>query len=110
MAISSRTAGIERSYLRTLRMVVTMKVSLKHAMRDEINATNRAVRLAAELADWFESEHGSTRCHELTGADFSSPSDVEAFCSTGLAQCAQRTRRVAAMVSEILAREGGVSH
>jgi C_GCAxxG_C_C family probable redox protein len=110
MAISSRTAGIERSYLRTLRMVLTMQVSLKSAMRDDLNAANRAVRLAANLARRFEGEYGTIRCRDLTGADFSSPSAVETFCATGLAQCAQRAKLVATMVSQILVREGDVPH
>jgi hypothetical protein len=36
-----------------------------------------------ELAAWFAAQFGSTQCREITGADFSSTTDVEAYLQGG---------------------------
>ncbi len=102
MAISAVAGGIERSYARTLRMIVMMMNGNKRALSDEVNAVNRAVRLAGGLASWFEEKYGSTRCSELTGADFSSPRSVEEFCAAGFGRCETITRGVAAKAADLL--------
>ncbi len=95
VAVSSKLGGVEDSRLRVLRMLATMAFSEERAMRDERNAANRSIRIAGALARWFEKEYGTTRCAELTKADFDSPPWVERFLAEGLPSCAERAHRVA---------------
>jgi C_GCAxxG_C_C family probable redox protein len=104
-AVSSKLGGVEDSLLRVLRMLATMAFSEERAMRDERNAANRAIRIAGALARWFEKEYGTTRCAELTHADFASLPSVEKFCADGLTLCMERARRVAVETKRLIAEE-----
>jgi hypothetical protein len=106
MAMSAQVSGIERSRWRTLKMLATMAVNVKWALRDSMNAFNPALRTTANLTRWFGKEFGSTRCAKLTNVDFSSPDSVRHFCaSSGIEDCRERARRVVVRVREMLVAE-----
>jgi hypothetical protein len=106
MAMSAQVSGIERSRWKTLKMLATMAINVKWALRDSANAFNPALRTTAKLARWFGEEFGSTRCAKLTNVDFSSPDSVRHFCaSSGIEDCRERARRVVIRVREMVAAE-----
>jgi hypothetical protein len=105
MAIGAARGGIERSFLRTLRMVTLLVLDEQRAMADHVNAFNRGIRIGRALAQEFRERYGSTRCAELTGVDFTSPHDAARFRAVGLGPCEAIARDVAARVRRLLQEE-----
>ncbi len=84
-------------------MIILMKTG-GDAFANKINTFNFTMNLGNRLALWFASEFGSTQCHEITGADFSTKAGVRSFMDGRAAACEEIPGRVAAKVEEILAR------
>lgn len=102
MAIGLRSAEIEGSRLKVLRMIATMLAG-GDAMAERLNAFNRTVNRGNALARWFTAEHGSTECRAVTGCSFSSRADVERYIREGqVTRCKGIAAAVAGRVERIL--------
>lgn len=105
MALGLAVGQIEGSRIRVLRMIATMAVG-GDAFADDVNAFNRVMNLGHELAQWFESEFGSTQCRALTGCDFATTNGVADYIARdGVSACATMARQVSSRVAEMLADE-----
>lgn len=102
MIAGRRLGEIENNYLRVFRMIVLFKIG-GDAFADRVNAFNPMMNLGNRMAQWFESEFGSLKCREITGADFSAPSGIRRFLDQNAAACEMITAKVAAKVREVLA-------
>ncbi len=59
-----------------------------------------------ELAAWFATQFGSTQCRAITGADFASTADVEAYLQGGgITRCQLIAQTVADRV-QLMLEEG----
>jgi protein-S-isoprenylcysteine O-methyltransferase Ste14 len=104
MALGLGTGEIETSPWRVLRMVFLILTG-GAAFHDHVNKFNGSMNRGGELAAWFASQFGSTQCRAITGADFSSIAEVEAYLQRGgICRCqviAQKvTDRVKLMLGE----------
>lgn len=105
MAVSVRLGGVERSTLRTLRMVAFLLLDEKRAMDDRVNAFNHVIRIARGLSSWFADQYGCTQCAELTGTNFTMPEEAERFRAVGVDRCEAIARGVADRVRKVLEEE-----
>lgn len=106
MALGLAIGEIEDSRPRVLRMIATMAIG-GNAFADDVNAFNSLMNLGHELAEWFASEFAATQCRSLTGADFSSVTEVRAYIARdGTSGCEEMARRVGERVAEMIARHG----
>jgi hypothetical protein len=102
MALGLRIGEIETSWWRVLRMVFLLLTG-GPAFDDTVNKFNRSMNRGGELAAWFTGEFGSTQCREITGADFSSFEDVEAYLhGSGITRCRQIAQKVAGHVQPMV--------
>lgn len=102
MALGLALAEIEHSRVRVLRMIATMAVG-GDAFADDVNAFNRIMNLGHELARWFDAEHGSILCRDLTGCDFSTREDAVGYVEgDGIDACERIAAGVAARVGELV--------
>jgi len=103
LAISSKTAKIENSYLRVARLNRLIRHENNAAMDEEINNFNRSINYSEELGHWFRNEFGSTSCHDIWGLNFSDMNDVEKYISGHcMLQCSYITKKVAQKVNSMI--------
>ncbi len=108
MAVSAKLGGVERSMLRTLRMVAFLIFAEERAMNDRVNDFNHVIHLARNLAVWFRERHGATCCADLTGTDFASSEGAARFRAAGLERCEAVAHSVAERVREVLEEESNL--
>lgn len=102
LAIGSRLGEIEDSHIRVLKMTGRMIVGAD-PMREDVNRFNRAINTSHRLALWFEDQFGSTKCHDILEASFSSRKGVNKYLSeNGMDRCREITRSVAQGVRRAL--------
>jgi protein-S-isoprenylcysteine O-methyltransferase Ste14 len=102
MALGLRIGDIEGSWWRVLRMVFLILTG-GPAFDDGVNKFNRAMNRGGELATWFATQFGSTQCRAITGADFSSTAEVEAYLQgSGISKCQHIAQKVADQVQLML--------
>jgi protein-S-isoprenylcysteine O-methyltransferase Ste14 len=95
MALGLGIGEIEGSWWRVLRMVFLLLTG-GPAFDDSVNKFNRSMNRGGELAAWFAAQFGSTQCRAITGADFSSTAEVEAYLQgSGIAKCQLIAQKVA---------------
>ena len=105
MALGLRIGEIEGSWWRVLRMVFLILTG-GPAFDDSVNKFNRSMNRGGELAAWFAGQFGSTQCREITGADFSSTAEVEAYLQgSGITKCQLIAQMVADHV-QLMLEEG----
>jgi len=103
MALGLSIGEIESSPWRVLRMVFLLLTG-GPAFHDRVDKFNRSMNRGGELAAWFATQFGSTQCRAITGADFSSTAEVEAYLQgNGIARCQLIAQRVADHVQLALA-------
>ncbi|MBK8479425.1 MAG: C_GCAxxG_C_C family protein [Opitutaceae bacterium] len=105
MAASAKIGGVERSTLRTLRLVAFLLLDEERAMDDRVNAFNPVIRIARGLSSWFIDRYGTTRCAELTGTNFATSESAERFRAAEVDRCEAIARSVADRVREVLEEE-----
>ena len=104
MMIGLACGHIEHSRRRIVRAIAGMAVG-GHAFADDLDALNRAMNKGHDLAKWFRSEFGSTRCCDITGADFSTLAGVLRYIeSDGVSRCRDVARAVAARAGSMFER------
>jgi protein-S-isoprenylcysteine O-methyltransferase Ste14 len=102
MALGLGIGEIEGSCWRVLRMVFLLLTG-GPAFDDSVNKFNRSMNRGGELAAWFAGQFGSTQCRAITGADFSSTAEVEAYIQGGgIARCRLIAQKVADQVQLML--------
>lgn len=105
MALGLAQGQIERSRLRVLRMIGTMATG-GNAFAEHLNAFNATMNRGHRLARWFSDRFGTTQCRALTGADFSTPADVEDYIARdGVARCQSMAEDVGHEVRGMLTAE-----
>jgi protein-S-isoprenylcysteine O-methyltransferase Ste14 len=102
MALGLGIGEIESSRWRVLQMVFLLRTG-GPAFADSVNKFNKSMNRGGDLAGWFTSQFGSTQCRALTGADFSSTAEVEAYIQRGgIAKCRLIAQKVADRVQLML--------
>jgi protein-S-isoprenylcysteine O-methyltransferase Ste14 len=102
MALGLRIGEIEGSWWRVLRMVFLLLTG-GPAFDDGVNKFNRSMNRGGELVGWFAEQFGSTQCRVITGADFSSATDVDAYLEGGgIDRCRLVAQKVADRVRLML--------
>ena len=102
MALGLSIGEIESSPWRVLRMVFLILTG-GPAFHDRVNKFNRSMNRGGELAAWFATQFGSTQCRAITGADFSSTAEVEAYLQgSGITKCQLIAQKVADHVQLML--------
>jgi protein-S-isoprenylcysteine O-methyltransferase Ste14 len=105
MALGLSTGEIESSPWRVLSMAFLILTG-GPAFDNRVNKFNRSMNRGGELAAWFATQFGSTQCRAITGADFSSTAEVEAYLQgSGITRCQLIAQKVAEHVQLML--EGG---
>jgi hypothetical protein len=105
MALGLGTGEIEHNWWHVLRMVVLLWTG-GPAFEDGVNRFNKPMNRGGGLAEWFARQFGSTQCRMITGADFSSAPDVEAYLQTGgVPRCQLIAQKVANQV-RLMLKEG----
>ena len=109
MALGLRIGEIEGSWWRVLRMVFLILTG-GPAFDDSVNKFNRSMNRGGELAAWFAAQFGSTQCRAITGADFSSTAEVEAYLQgSGITKCQLIAQKVADHV-QLMLEEGSAGN
>jgi hypothetical protein len=109
MALGLRIGEIESRWWRVLRMVFLLLTG-GPAFADGVNKFNRSMNRGGELAAWFAEQFGSTQCRAITGADFSSTAEVEAYLQgNGIAKCRLIAQKVADHV-QLMLEEGSAGN
>jgi len=109
MALGLNIGEIESSPWRVLRMAFLVLTG-GPAFNDGVNKFNRAMNRGGELAAWFTAQFGSTQCRAITGADFSSTAEVEAYLQGGgITRCQLIARKVADHV-RLMLEEGSAGN
>ncbi len=109
MALGLRIGEIEGSRWRVLRMVFLILTG-GPAFDDSVNKFNRSMNRGGELAAWFAAQFGSTQCRAITGADFSSTAEVEAYLQgSGISKCQLIAQKVADHV-QLMLEEGSAGN
>jgi C_GCAxxG_C_C family probable redox protein len=94
-AIGMKFGGIENRYMKVLKLMYLFMFNPDSAMNDHINKANRAMNISYELALRFEEEYGSTLCHDIIQANFSTKADVYKYISEKkMEKCVQITHFV----------------
>jgi len=102
MALGLRIGEIEGSWWRVLRMVFLLLTG-GPAFDDSVNKFNRSMNRGGELVAWFAAQFSSTQCRAITGADFSSTAEVEAYLQgSGITKCQLIAQKVADHVQFML--------
>jgi hypothetical protein len=103
LALSSKTAKIENSYLRVARMNRLLRLQNNEAMNEEINSFNRSINYSEELGNWFRNEFGSTTCFDIWRFNFSDKKDAENYIHSHCTlQCSYITKKVAQKVNMMI--------
>jgi len=109
MALGLRIGEIESSWWRVFRMVFLLWTG-GPAFGDSVNKFNRSMNRGGELAAWFATQFGSTQCRAITGADFSSTAEVEAYLQgSGISKCRLIAQKVADHV-QLMLQEGSAGN
>lgn len=82
----------------------------RRRLEDGVEAEEAALEPATDLVDRFKEVYGTTDCCELTGYDFSDPSQFQAFLDSPEAgeKCTERVKKVAGWVAEIISKRDGI--
>jgi protein-S-isoprenylcysteine O-methyltransferase Ste14 len=105
MALGLRIGEIETRPWRVVRMVYLLLTG-GPAFDDNVNKFNRSMNRGGELAAWFATQFGSTQCRTITGTDFSSTAEVEAYLrGRGIAKCRLIAQQVANHVQLMVEEE-----
>jgi hypothetical protein len=106
MAVGLKLGEIEDSYLRVIRMLVTMIIG-GNALADHMNKFNRSMNIGNRMSKWFTKEFGSTLCREVTQCDFSSLGDVNRYIGKGsVTTCKIIAEKVARQAERIIKQKG----
>ena len=109
MVLGLRIGEIEGNWWHVLRMVVLLLTG-GPAFDDSVNKFNRSMNRGGELVAWFAEQFVSTQCRAITGADFSSANDVEAYLrGGGIAKCRHIAQKVAERV-QFMVGEGSAGN
>jgi hypothetical protein len=109
MLLGLRIGEIEGSWWRVLRMVFLLLTG-GPAFDDSVNKFNGSMNRGGELVAWFATQFGSTQCRAITGADFSSTAEVEAYLQgSGIAKCRLIAQKVADHV-QLMLEEGSAGN
>ena len=107
MAVGLRTAEIEDSYLRVMRMIALMAVG-GDAFADHVNKFSRTMNTGNRIAEWFAREFGGTQCRAITGCDFSTEEGARQYADQRLIErCRRLAEAVAERVREVVKKGGG---
>jgi hypothetical protein len=105
MALGLRIGEIETRPWRVLWMVFLLLTD-GPAFDDKVNRFNRSMNRGGELAAWFATQFGSTQCRAITGTDFSSTTEVEAYLQgNGITKCQMIAQKVVDHV-QLMLEEG----
>ena len=106
MAVGLKLGEIEDSYLRVMRMLVTMIVG-GNALADHMNKFNRLLNIGNRMSKWFKKEFGNTLCREVTQCDFSSLENVQWYIEKGsVTTCKIIAEKVARQTERIIKQDG----
>jgi C_GCAxxG_C_C family probable redox protein len=86
-------------------IVLGMKYG-RRKLEDGIEAEEKSLEPAMELADRFMNEYNTTNCCELTGFDFRDPDQFQSFIDSPEAnqKCTERISKVCGWVAEIISK------
>jgi C_GCAxxG_C_C family probable redox protein len=98
MAVGLKSAEIEDSPLRVLRMAATM-IAGGDAMADRLNKFNRIIHIGEKMAKSLAEHAGSIQCRAITQCDFATTAGVKKYVD---ARCVDKCRTIAAKVAEMV--------
>jgi hypothetical protein len=106
MAVGLKLGELEESYLRVIRMLVTM-IAGGNALGDHMNKTNKLMNIGYRMSKWFKEEFGSTLCRDITQCDFSSLENVHRYIGKGsVNNCKIIAEKVAEQAENIIIEKG----
>ena len=106
MAVGLRTAEIEDSFLRVMRMIALMVLG-GDAFADHVNKFSRTMNTGNRIAEWFAGKFGGTQCRAVTGCDFSTDEGARRYADQRLIErCRRIAEAVAERVREVVRRGG----
>jgi len=82
----------------------------RRRLEDGVEAEEAALEPATDLVDRFKEVYDTTDCCELTGYDFSDPSQFQAFLDSpeAVEKCTERVTKVTGWIAEIISKRDGI--